>query len=320
VTVIGKYAFAGCDNLASVIFLGNVTTIEEYAFSLCINLTSINLPSSLTTVNYQAFGASGFFRNSPDNSVVYADKWVAGFKGSVGGHVTLRPDTVGIIDAAFYYCITLTSIIIPTGVTRIPQNGFGSNPNLAAVYLHNGVTSIGNGAFSFCPKLLSLTIPSSVVTMGGFIVSSSPNTTVYIQAASRPSGWDASWNGNSTFPNISFRPVAWGCTMANDSGYPYVVSFTKTSSSYSNQNNHAVSPPNRLGHTFNGWFTGQNGTGTHYASLADVPTNATVHAHWTDAGNGGYTGGAEERFFSVKAPVSFTALRYAITDWFSKKQ
>ena len=70
------------------------------------------------------------------------------------------PTTVKIIrDGAFFSCISLTSINIPS-VTSIGKNAFDSCTSLTSVNLPSA-TSIGNYAFSYCHSLTSINLPSA---------------------------------------------------------------------------------------------------------------------------------------------------------------
>ena len=52
-----------------------------------------------------------------------------------------------IAEQAFEYCMTLTSVIIPSSVTSIGSYAFFNDYGLASVTIPNSVTSIGSGAF-----------------------------------------------------------------------------------------------------------------------------------------------------------------------------
>ena len=69
---------------------------------------------------------------------------------------------------SFYYKLgkTLTSVIIPEGVTSIGDNAFYECENLTSVTIPQSVTSIGRGAFSYCKNLTSIAIPNSVTSIG----------------------------------------------------------------------------------------------------------------------------------------------------------
>ena len=66
---------------------------------------------------------------------------------------------------AFYYCYSLASVTIPSGVTSIGSSAFYYCYSLASVTIPSTVTSIGSSAFSSCYSLASVTIPSGVTTI-----------------------------------------------------------------------------------------------------------------------------------------------------------
>jgi hypothetical protein len=68
--------------------------------------------------------------------------------------------------AAFYNFYNLTSVTIPSGVTRIQTEAFYDCSGLTSVTIPDTVISIGNLAFEGCSSLTSITIPASVVRIG----------------------------------------------------------------------------------------------------------------------------------------------------------
>ena len=66
---------------------------------------------------------------------------------------------------AFKYCSSLTSVVIPEGVTSIGDDAFFGCRSLTDVTIPSSVTSIGDNAFYYC-SLTSVTIPSSVTSIG----------------------------------------------------------------------------------------------------------------------------------------------------------
>lgn len=67
---------------------------------------------------------------------------------------------------AFYYCDSLTSIVIPNSVTSIGSDAFHSCRSLTSIEIPNAVTTIGEGAFSWCLNLTSIEMPNSVISIG----------------------------------------------------------------------------------------------------------------------------------------------------------
>lgn len=63
---------------------------------------------------------------------------------------------------AFAYCNSLTSIDLPSTITKIDYRAFKDCRNLKNVNIHAGITSIGKGAFQNCDKLEKINIPIGI--------------------------------------------------------------------------------------------------------------------------------------------------------------
>ena len=63
----------------------------------------------------------------------------------------------------------LTSISIPSGVTRIESGTFEECSSLTSINIPSGVTTIGRFAFYGCTSLTSISIPSGVTTIGEYV-------------------------------------------------------------------------------------------------------------------------------------------------------
>ena len=79
-------------------------------------------------------------------------------------HYYTSDDVIG--DYAFKNCSDLTSLTLPSSVTRIGDYAFKNCSGLTSLTLPSSVTSIGEFAFRYCSGLTSLTIPSGVTSIG----------------------------------------------------------------------------------------------------------------------------------------------------------
>ncbi|MCL2751746.1 MAG: leucine-rich repeat protein, partial [Firmicutes bacterium] len=219
--------------------------INYCAFEGLAGLNSIEIPGSVARIGEGAFSGTGIWNNADDDGIVYADKWLVGYKGMPGSDLVLRSDTVGIAAGAF----------------RMP-----SCNSLTSVTISNAVTKVGYGVTMQCENL---TIYAGAASKpDGWDIDWNTSTS-----------WDNEWN-----PIYAYRPVVWGCILAVDVDCIYVVSLAKTENSIVNSNaDNGMNDPYREGYTFGGWWTAQGGEGAPYASLTDVPNGITVYACWIPA-------------------------------------
>ena len=221
VTSIGNDAFYYCTGLTSVTFESpsNVTSIGGGAFSRCTGLTSIIIPSSVASIERNPFsGCTGLtsitvqagnpvFR-SEDNCVIRIDnnELIIGIQTSI-----IPYGVTSIGHAAFFGITSLTSITIPNSVTSIGDFAFGECTGLTSVIFGapSSVTSIGSYAFYRCTGLTGITIPNSVTIMERLVFLSCYNLVIYVEASSKPAGWDIDWNPDN-------RPVVWGHVSEDD--------------------------------------------------------------------------------------------------------
>lgn len=75
---------------------------------------------------------------------------------------------VEIGNGAFSYCYDLTSVTIPSIITKIGDDAFAFCKKLTNVTIPNSVTEIGSFAFRECVGLENITIPSSVTKIGSY--------------------------------------------------------------------------------------------------------------------------------------------------------
>ena len=94
---------------------------------------------------------------------------VSAYTFNTGGEHTVKytlTDSTTIGDYAFYGCRSLTSIVIPSGVTSIGNRTFYNCTSLTSCTIPSGVTSIGDYDFYGCSGLTSIDIPNSVTSIG----------------------------------------------------------------------------------------------------------------------------------------------------------
>jgi hypothetical protein len=100
-----------------------------------------------------------------------------------------------------------TDLTIPTTingktVNRISNGAFSNNTSIINVFIPNTVVMIEENAFANMSNLQIVEISQGVTTMQANIFSGSSNVSLLCEYASKPLGWNDSWNSSN-------RPVAW---------------------------------------------------------------------------------------------------------------
>lgn len=79
-------------------------------------------------------------------------------------YFTTSNDIIGVY--TFSGCSSLTSVNIPSSVTRIGDGAFSGCSSLTSINIPSSVTEIGDWAFKGCTSLTNIDIPSSVTKIG----------------------------------------------------------------------------------------------------------------------------------------------------------
>ena len=87
--------------------------------------------------------------------------------GELSGAYSVKEGTRIICDRAFWYCRSLSEIVIPSSVTSIGDSAFSGCVSLSEIVIPSSVTSIGDSAFSWCSSLKYISIPKSVICLNG---------------------------------------------------------------------------------------------------------------------------------------------------------
>ena len=152
-------------SIRSVTVKKGITSISARSFAGFGDLRSLSIPNSVTTLgeNMLAY-TNGLESITVPGSV---ESFARAFSCCMSlKSVTLCKGITKIDDEAFDYCKSLTSIRIPDGVTSIGDSAFYGCYSLESVMIPGSVRSICKEAFKYCESLESITIPFGVEFIG----------------------------------------------------------------------------------------------------------------------------------------------------------
>ena len=180
VSTIDNYAFRECNNLTRITITASIESIGTDAFKDCYllievcNLSRLDITPGATSHGYVAYYARNVYTSADEASkltvtddgyVFYVDGnevYLVKYTGSQTELTLpnkLNGKSYGIYQYAFSGNGSLTSVIIPDGVTSIGDYAFLGCSSLTNVVIGNGVTSIGERVFVGCGNITSMTLP-----------------------------------------------------------------------------------------------------------------------------------------------------------------
>lgn len=150
---IGEYAFEGCTGLTGSITIPNsTTTIHRGAFQGCTGITTLTIGTGVTTIETTAFynmtNLSTINYNATNCS--NTEQFVSIFQGNSIQSINIGNNVHVIADGLVQNCPNLTTITIPSSVTRIGTSNFISCGLSGTLTIPSNVQYIGYGAFNMC--------------------------------------------------------------------------------------------------------------------------------------------------------------------------
>ncbi len=165
VSSIGYYAFFKCSSLSSISLPAGLTMIDSGVFCLCINLTSITIPEGVASIGFEAFGSCSSMTsiNVPDSVLEIGE---AAFRNSSISTIIIPNGVTNIEKYTFQDCINLSTISLPSTITSIGRYAFSQCKSLNSLVLPKELQIIDDFSFDRCSGLTSIKIPSGVKSIG----------------------------------------------------------------------------------------------------------------------------------------------------------
>ena len=203
VTKIPSRFFKGSNYLTSINLPSTVTLIESHAFENCTAIISLSLPNGLLNVNAAAFAGCTALQSAdlPDSVVGLGERAFDGCTSLQSFHYPMNLQYLNsVFDNAWIYegnvlrnCEGVKEVIIPEGVTHIPDLMFRGANYLETVIVPNSVTTIGGlkgglnetgQSFGGCTAMEKIYIGPAVTKIGGGTFKNCPNLTVWCEYGS----------------------------------------------------------------------------------------------------------------------------------------
>ena len=168
---LGDAVFMGCRALESIHLPATLSEIGVFVFKECPELVSITVEEGspyFKSVDGNLYSADGriLYRYAPgkqESEFCIPDGVTEIFVGAFSQCQWLRsvvfPDSVRKIGYNAFEGSGLTSVKLPSGVSRVEQGTFVSCKELERVELHSGISYIGRAAFMECEALADITLP-----------------------------------------------------------------------------------------------------------------------------------------------------------------
>lgn len=163
VTGIGDNAFSNNKNLEHIVLPETLVTIGSCAFANCYALEEIILPDSVSSIAYSAFDqCHGLKSIKIGKGLHFLPLSAFNNTGVINLTIPKNIQTIGMGDrTVFANCQNLKTVLVE-GTPDIGAEAFYYCQSLETVVLESGVSSIGECAFQSCTKLKTVTIPSTV--------------------------------------------------------------------------------------------------------------------------------------------------------------
>lgn len=156
---IGAMAFNDCDGVVSITVPNSVERIYAGAFRGCYNsIERLSIPF----LGIEADSISGHFGHLFGFSPLTTLEQVTNCRIK---HVEITGNTF-IPDSAFVGYVSIETVTLGEGVTKIGTGAFQSLPNLKTVKLPSTLEKIGSRAFYKCGMLSNITFPDAVYSIG----------------------------------------------------------------------------------------------------------------------------------------------------------
>lgn len=177
--MINGYAFDGCKALKTITFNSQINTISDYVFRDCPDIDRINISDidawfeidfGNTDANPLRYAHDLYLNDKKITEIVIPDTvWEVckyALAGSSVEKITVGSGVSEIGWYAFSECENLKEVVLNCQLDALDYGVFYGDKALTTLTLPSGITKIGNYVFQGCSSLKSLTLPEGLTTLG----------------------------------------------------------------------------------------------------------------------------------------------------------
>ena len=181
---VGVFMSSGLTSITLPSTLTTIGGVSAGSFQYCASLTGVNIPSGVTYIGNNTFNGCSALRTIqlPAGLQELGGVGTFSYTGLVTWAIPAGTKMINneIGNAMFQGCGNLTSVNIPSSVTRIGISAFTDCLALQSIALPNNLTEIGSNAFVDCSALQSIALPNSLTEIGDYAFYSSSLTSIEI--------------------------------------------------------------------------------------------------------------------------------------------
>ena len=163
-----------CDKDFCTLYSLFMLALARKELSACSFRLFIGEKPNITSVMNEDFSTE---KTKEELKEAFVDEWgvkyskdgrkLLGAPEKLSGSYSVKEGTRIICNGAFYFCRSLSKIVIPSSVTSIGEWAFSNCGSLSTIVIPSSVTCIGDRAFSSCTSLKYISIPKSVIGLNG---------------------------------------------------------------------------------------------------------------------------------------------------------
>jgi hypothetical protein len=158
--------FSNCHSLKEITLPDSFVSGGSGSFSGCTALTKLSIPAMATEIRdnflssidirFEVRGEGNFSTGDNGKMLVQANIGMIVAWPSMEGDVEIPEEVWALAPRFFQQNTAITSVVLPSGITYLPEYLFAGCTNLERVVILGNVTSIGTYAFNECVNLASI--------------------------------------------------------------------------------------------------------------------------------------------------------------------